>query len=45
MNVALIIFYMSNFSRLLVYFVIFGCARHSPNKFLKVRLLAMAKFE
>ena len=24
---------MSNFSRLLVYFVIFGCARHSPNKF------------
>ena len=33
------------FTRLLVYFVIFGCARHSPNKFLKVRLLAMAKFE
>ena len=33
MNVALIIFYMSNLSRLLVYFVIFGCARHSPNKF------------
>ena len=37
-------------TRLLVYFVIFafeifGCARHSPNKFLKVRLLAMAKFE
>ena len=24
---------------------IFGYARHSPNKFLKVRLLAMAKFE
>ena len=24
---------------------IFGYARHSPNKFLKIRLLAMAKFE
>ena len=24
---------MRNLSRLLVYFVIFGCARHSPNKF------------
>ena len=22
-----------------------GCTRHNPNKFLKVRLLALAKFE
>ena len=36
---------MSKLYFLTFFFEIFGYARHSPKKFLKVRLLAMAKFE